>query len=132
MTSLDTLPAFLAACSAGLLLFVAALFLFLRLTPLPELRLIREGNEAAALALGGAMLGLALPLASAIAHSISLVDLLVWGAIALVVQLASYAGIRLAFPDLSDGIAAGRRASGLVAAATALAFGLINAASMTP
>ena len=42
---------------------------------------------AAALNLGGAILGFCLPLASTIAHSVSIADVAMWALVALVVQI---------------------------------------------
>jgi uncharacterized membrane protein YjfL (UPF0719 family) len=78
--------------------------------PYREIALIREGNAAAAASLSGAILGFVLPLASAITHSVSLLDMAVWGLIALVVQLLVYgvAARFLLLPDLGRDIPAGQ------------------------
>ncbi|HEX5261891.1 MAG TPA: DUF350 domain-containing protein, partial [Phenylobacterium sp.] len=47
------------------ILFAAAA-LYIMLTPQKEVALVREGNVAAAVSLGGILLGLAIPLASAL------------------------------------------------------------------
>lgn len=79
MTSLATLPGFITHFLAGLVLLGGAVFVHVRVTPHDEEGLIRAGNAAAAVALGGTILGFALPLASAIAHSANLLDAAVWG-----------------------------------------------------
>ncbi|MFH7234241.1 DUF350 domain-containing protein, partial [Klebsiella pneumoniae] len=43
-------------------------------TPYHEKSLIREGNTAAAITLGAALLGYVLPLASALTHTVSLLE----------------------------------------------------------
>ena len=53
-------------------------------TPHPEFTLIRQGNVAAAISLGGAIVGYTVPLAKAVSQSESISDLLVWGGVALV------------------------------------------------
>ena len=58
--------------------FAAFLAAYTRVMPLHEWRLIREGNTAVALVLGGAMLGFAIPLATAIVRSGNLADMAVW------------------------------------------------------
>jgi putative membrane protein len=102
-----------------------------RITPHPEIRLIREGNAAAAASLGGALIGFALPLASAVENSVSLLDMLLWAAVALVVQLLAYAIARLLVRDIASQIEAGRVSAGVLLGALAIAIGLLNAASMT-
>ena len=90
-----------------------------------------EGNVAAAISLSGAILGFMLPLASAIAHSVSLIDMLVWGVVALVVQLAVFAVVNRALPHFGEAIRAGRTAAATLLASLAIAVGLLNAACMT-
>jgi putative membrane protein len=114
-------------------LFLVALFLviYLRVTPYREIALIREGNAAAAASLSGALLGFVLPLASAVAHSVNLLDMAIWGAIALVVQIAAYGVARLVIPGFARGIPAGNVAEGVFVGALSLGIGILNAASMT-
>ena len=129
--SLSGLPAFISYfATAGALL---ALFLgvYLWITPYREIALIRAGNAAAAASLSGALLGFVLPLASAIAHSVSLLDMAIWGLIALIVQLLAYLAARLLLPGLAADIPAGQVAAGILTGALSLAVGILNAACMT-
>ncbi len=67
--------------------------------------MIREGNIAAAVALNGGLLGFVIPLASVIAHSATLVDLVAWGVVALVVQLGEFLVARvLLMPHLPQAV----------------------------
>jgi putative membrane protein len=131
LSSFSTLPAFIAYLSLGLLLLALFVACYTWFTPLRELALIRAGNTAAATSLGGAVFGFALPLASAIAHSVSLVDLAVWGVIALVVQLLTFALLRLGMRDLPRQIEAGQLSVAMFAAIVSVAVGAINAAAMS-
>lgn len=129
--SLSGLPAFISYfATAGALL---ALFLgvYLWITPYREIALIRAGNAAAAASLSGALLGFVLPLASAIAHSVGLLDMAIWGLVALIVQLLAYLAARLLLPGLAADIPAGQIAAGVLTGALALAVGILNAACMT-
>ena len=72
-----------------------------------------------------------LPLANAIAHSVSVVDMVIWGVIALVVQVAVFAVVSRALPQFGDGIRSGKAASATLLAALAVAVGVLNAACMT-
>ncbi len=94
-------------------------------------RLIREGNTAAAASLGGAVIGFVLPLASSIENSVAFLDMLLWGAVALVVQTLGYLVVRALVPQISADIAAGKTASGVFLGAMAIALGILNAACMT-
>ncbi|MDS4021884.1 MAG: DUF350 domain-containing protein [Candidatus Competibacter sp.] len=129
--SLAGLPSFLLyfAIAIGLLLLFLLAYIFI--TPYREIALIREGNAAAAASLSGALLGFVLPLASAIAHSVSLPDMAIWGLIALVIQLLVYLAARLLLPDLARDIPAGKVATGVFLGALSLAIGIVNAACMT-
>ena len=57
-----------AGCTL-LMLFIGA-FVYSILTPYKEIQQIREGNSAAAVAYGGVIIGLALPLAASMAASV--------------------------------------------------------------
>jgi putative membrane protein len=112
---------------------LAGLFLliYVLITPWREFRLIRAGNSAAAIALVGALLGFCLPLANTIAHSVSLVDVVLWSLVALVVQVIVHVAMRLLLPDLKQAIEADRLSAGVMAGGFATCFGLINAACLT-
>ncbi len=129
--SLAGLPAFLSYFAAAIGLLALFLLTYILITPYREIALIREGNPAAAASLSGAILGFVLPLASAIAHSVGLLDMAVWGSIALVVQLLVYFAARLLLPDLARDIPAGKVATGIFLGAMSLAIGVLNAACMT-
>ena len=54
------------------------LLVYTRVTPHREFQLIREGNVAAALSLGGAVLGFSLTLSSSIQHNATFGMFLLW------------------------------------------------------
>lgn len=124
-------PAFLTYFVATLVLVVLFIAIYIRITPYRELVLIREGNVAAAWSLAGALFGFVVPLAHAVAQSANLVDMLSWGAVAFVVQLLVYVGVRFTMPGIVTGIPEGKVAHGLFLGAMSLAAGLLNAACMT-
>src|SRR5882724_4243631 len=96
-----------------------------------EFKLIRAGNTSAAIALIGALLGFCLPLANTIAHSVSLVDVVLWSLVALAVQVIVHIVMRLLLPDLKQAIEADRLSAGIMAGGFATCFGLISAACLT-
>jgi putative membrane protein len=77
------------------------------------------------------MVGFSLPLASAAANSVSIVDFIIWAAIGGIVQLAAFGIAAAAQKGLSARITAGETAAGLWAGGVALITGLLNAACMT-
>ena len=128
---LATLPNFLAYLGAAIVLLVAFMAIYLRVTPYDEIALIRKNNVAAAISLSGALLGFAMPIANVIAHSDTLLDLAVWGVIAGIVQLLAWLVARVALPRLKEAIEAGLVAPATFVAALSVTVGLLNAACMT-
>lgn len=128
---LADLPAYLAYAVTSLLLLTAFLAIYVLITPYPEIRLIREGNRAAAYSFGGTTIGLAVALFSVLAGATSLLDLALWGAVALTFQLLAFFAARLLLPGLRAGIEGGRDSYGLTLGAMSIAVGFVNAGSLT-
>ena len=131
MISLQGLGSFLIYLAAALVAETAFLLLYMAVTPHREGALIRAGNTAAAVSLSGAVAGFTLPLASAIVHSISLADMLVWSAIALVVQIVVFLGVDRTLRHISKHIEEGNVAAGATLAGASVAIGIVNAACLT-
>lgn len=124
--------AFLIAFGTALAFLIAFQFLYQMVTPHNERRLIREGNAAAAIVLGGALLGYAIPVASAMTQAHSLAEFAAWAALAGIIQIVAFLIVRrLVVSDVSDRIERGEVPVALWLAALSIAIGLINAASMT-
>lgn len=83
-------PDFIIQLGVALGLFVASLIIYVLMTPHRELELIRAGNPSAALAFGGVVVGLAIPLGTCLAHAFNLWDLLIWGIVTLLLQLLAF------------------------------------------
>ncbi|MFA7348016.1 MAG: DUF350 domain-containing protein [Desulfurivibrionaceae bacterium] len=115
----------------SVLLLVAFAVLYSRVTPYREFTLIADGNEAAAYSFTGALIGFALPLGSAIAHSVALADMVLWGIVALVVQILTFLMVRVIFPNLVADIPANKVSKGIFLGAVSIAVGILNAACMT-
>ena len=131
MTSLAALPSFLGYFASALGLLAVFLAIYTTLTPYPEWTLIRGGNTAAALALAGAALAFCLPLASAIAHSVGVVDMIVWALVAMAIQLLWFAGLRMFRREICEAITRNDLAAATLLAAGSVAVGLLNAACLT-
>lgn len=128
---LATLPNFLVYFGASLALTALFIVIYTAFTPYREWALIRAGNDAAAISLSGAAIGFILPLASSIAHSTSWLDMVVWGLVAMVVQLGTFLLARVIKPQLTQDIGAGRTAPAVSLAAMSLGVGILNAACLT-
>jgi putative membrane protein len=124
----DDFLVYLGISLAYLAVFVA---IYIRITPYREMQLIREGNMAASFSLSGAILGFIVPLASAIQHSVSLIDMAIWGLIAMAVQILAFVVAKLAIPSITRDIPEGKGAQGFFLGSLSLGVGLLNAACMS-
>jgi putative membrane protein len=124
----DDFLVYLGIAAVLLAVFVA---IYVRITPYREIALIRDGNMAAAFSLSGTIIGMVLPLSSAVQNSVNLIDLGVWCTIALAVQLIVFIVARIALPNIVHDIPAGKQASGIFLGAISIAAGLLNAAAMS-
>ena len=124
--------AFVVAFVAAGLFTVIFKIIYQWVTPYNEGKLIREGNVAAALALGGALVGYVLPLASALSNTGSLVEFAAWAALAGVLQIAAFTLVRVVvMKDVAARIEKGEIAAGVYLLSISLAVGVLNAACMT-
>ncbi len=123
-------PRFLMSTGAAGLMLLAAATVYVLLTPWKELALVRAGNTSAGIALSGALVGLAIPIASTLASSMSLAGLLIWGAIALVMQLIAYRVVDLILRDIPGRIAKDEVGAATLLAAAKLCAALILAAGL--
>lgn len=107
------------------------LAIYVAITPHKELALVREGNTAAAVSLGGAVVGLALPLAFCLAFAVSASDIIVWGVVTLGFQLAAFFIADFVLRDLSKRIAEGQVSSAIFLVSVKLATAFVNAAAIS-
>lgn len=105
-------------------------------TPQNEFALIREGKLAPAVSLVGALLGFVIPLGAVVSHSVSVLDVVLWGVLVLMVQIVVFFLAHLA-GDRLCGAVGGRISDGCMAAATftggiSLAAGILMAGCLVP
>lgn len=130
MPILTVLPDFLLDFAVATALVALYLAVYTFATAHNEFALIRRNVPSAALALGLSLVGFAIPLSSAMVFATTFVGLVLWGLVALVVQIVVYGLVRIVMPDLSPRIAKGEIAPALFLGAAAVAAGLINASAM--
>jgi putative membrane protein len=130
LQSLEGLPAFLVYFIVASVLVAAYLFVYTWITAHDEFALLKANNTSAAIALGLSLVGFVLPLTSSIGHADGVVDMTIWGVIALIVQVGVYYAARMAVPNLSTRIEAGEIAPAIWLGAASVAAGMLNAASM--
>lgn len=130
--SLQGLPAFLIYACVAAALCTLFLLAYTFVTPNKEFDLIfKEHNATASLAVGMSLLGFALPLASAIYNSAHIIDCVIWGVVALAVQLAAYFVAYVVHPNLGEAIRNNVMAAGIWVGFVSLAAGILSAAAMT-
>jgi putative membrane protein len=112
-----------------LILFVAAA-IYVLLTPHREISLIREGNTAAAISLGGVLVGLAIPLAVSLKAATNLIEIALWGAATVVVQLLIFRIVDMVLRGLPKRIQDGEVAAATMLVGAKLATALIIAAAV--
>lgn len=112
------------------MLFAAAA-VYIMLTPHKEITLIRAGNAAAALSLGGVLVGLAIPLAVSLKASTTLVELAIWGVSTVAVQLLIFRLVDLILHGLPKRIQDGEISAATMLVGAKLATALILGAAVS-
>ena len=131
ITSLyNGLPIFMLHGGTAILMLILGAFIYSKITPWNELDLIMEGNTAAAVSFSGAILGIAIPLAAALSSSISIWEIVVWGSVAIILQITVFLILDLVLPNLSEQIKANKIAAGIFIASNKIALALMNAAAV--
>lgn len=115
---------------------IVALFLFLYaiVTPYDDYKLIfKDNNTAAAIGFGGAIVGLSIPLYSALISSLSYGDFLTWAIVAMLIQLI-FALIMTRVNgkySFKNKVEEGKLSVGILMAFLSIAIGILNAGSMS-
>ena len=126
------LPMLLLQFLLVLALLVVGIFIYMAVTPFHERELVRNGNSAAATVLGGALVAIAIPLAALLATTGALLDILVWGVVAVLLQLLTVTIVLHSLRGMRAMIEAGQVAAAIPLVAAQLSIGLLNAAAMVP
>jgi len=111
-------------------IYLAGLFIYVKLTPHKELELVQEGNMAAAVSFSALVIGLALPLAACLVNKYSLFDVLLWGTVSLFLQLFLFRVTDAIFRDMPRRIQAGEVPAATVLAAFKIAGSIILAVAI--
>ena len=131
---LDTLwsglPILVVQLAATLGLLAIGIACYMALTPFHERQLVREGTTAAGIVFMGALVALAIPLAATLATSVVTLDILIWGVVAVVVQLLAFLLTAALFRGLRAMIEADNVGAACVLVGIQLAVALINAGAM--
>jgi putative membrane protein len=112
-------------------ILIAAAAVYILLTPHKEITLIREGNTAAAVSLGGVLVGLAMPLAVSMKASTNLIEIGLWGVATVVVQLLIFRLVDLVLHGLPKRIQEGEMSAAAFMVGAKLATAMIVAQAVS-
>ena len=132
MNYYETIPHFLAYFATTVLLAAMFIAVYIRVTPHREILLISQGNKAAAIQLVGTFLGFTIPVALVVVHSVNLLDVFLWGIVALVVQLLTFKAISVLFKGIEKKITEDCASSGIFIGGISLGIGILQACCMIP
>jgi putative membrane protein len=125
------LPVLILHFAVTVTILAVGMAIYIWMTPYRELELIRGGNVAAAIAMSGAILSMAIPLAFSLSVSVSVLDILAWGGVTLAILLLVYKIIDLLLKDLAARIEGGEIGAAILLAAVKLSVAAITAAAVS-
>ena len=123
-------PQFLIHGGVTLALLVAGCVVHVLLTPMKEMRLIRAGNVSAGISVGAVIVGLAVPMSACLATATTVYDILIWGVVAILLQLLAFRVADLLLHDLPKRIERDEVGAALVLAGVKVAAAMVMAAAL--
>ena len=123
-------PDFLIHGGVTLALLMAGCIVHMLLTPMKEMQLIRAGNVSAGISVGAVIVGLAVPMSACLATATSVYDILIWGVVAILLQLLAFRAADLLLRDLPKRIERDEVGAALVLAGVKIAAAMIMAAAL--
>ena len=124
-------PITLLHAGVTVLILLAAATLYVLLTPHREITLIREGNTAAAVSLGGVLVGLAIPLGVSLNASTNLIEIGLWGVATVIVQLLIFRLVDIVLRGLPRRIQEGEMSAATMLVGAKLATAIIIGAAVS-
>lgn len=124
------IPITLIHAGVTLLILIVGAAVYALLTPHREIQLIRDGNTAAAMSLGGVLVGLAIPLSASLSASNSALEMAIWGVMIIAVQLLAFRVIDLVLHGLPQRIQEGEISAATLLVGAKIASALILAAAV--
>jgi len=123
-------PDFLIHGGVTLALLMAGCIVHMLLTPMKEMQLIRAGNVSAGISVGAVIVGLAVPMSACLATATTVYDILIWGVVAILLQLLAFRASDLLLRDLPRRIERDEVGAALVLAGVKIAAAMIMAAAL--
>ncbi|MBB6443917.1 DUF350 domain-containing protein [Bacillus benzoevorans] len=133
MSFIELFTSTISYIGVALLLLLIGIILFEVTTKNKEFELIKNGNKAAVYAFGGRILGLGIVLYSSISNSINVLDMVIWGSVAIVMQIIVFYLAEWLTPkfNVTKAIDEDNQAIGLFLLFLSVSIGLIIAGSLT-
>lgn len=104
---------------------------YMAITPFRERELVARGNLAGGIVYAGSVVALAIPLAATLANSRVVLDIVVWGIVALILQLLAFAFATVLLRHLRAELEGGNVAAALSLVGLQIAVALLNAGAMS-
>ncbi len=123
-------PEFLIQGGITLALLMAGCIVHILLTPMKEMQLIKAGNVSAGISVAAVIVGLAIPMTACLETAVSIYDLLIWGVVAILLQLLAFRVVDLILHDLPHRIERDEIGAALLLAAVKLAAALVMASAL--
>ena len=125
------LPLYLAFLGTAVGLLVVAMAIYLMITPYHEIRLIRQGNQAAAYSFGGTAIGMAIVLHGTASGTFDVMELAAWGGVGLIGQIVVFLVVSVMIPGLRKGLEEDQVAYGVLLGALSISMGVLNAGALS-
>ena len=103
---------------------------YIFLTPIKEFKLIKDGNISASISFSGALLGIGIPLASSLSVSNSMLEIIIWGLTAILLQLLCFKVTDTFLKDLSKRNEDDQLATSILLFSIKISVSLINSAAI--
>jgi putative membrane protein len=123
-------PLTLMHAGITVLMLLFGSILYALLTPYKEISAIRDGNAAAAVAFGGVIVALAVPLAVSLQASTSWREIVIWGLASVLVQLLVFRITDFVLAGLPARVQEGEVSAAVLLVAAKLACAIILAAAV--
>ncbi len=123
-------PDFMLHGGITLVMIYAGAVIHILMTPMKEMELIRQGNTAAGIGVAGVILGLTIPMAACLGSASGIWDLIIWGAVAILLQMLAFRTTDLVLRDLPKRIERDEVGAALVLVAVKIAAALVMALAL--
>ncbi|MCW9033356.1 MAG: DUF350 domain-containing protein [Rhodospirillales bacterium] len=123
-------PYMLLHFSVTVAMLVVGLAIYIAITPYHEIKLIKSGNTSAAISFGAIVLGLGMTLAASMIGSVNVFDIIIYGFVAILIQLVTYRITDMLLRKLPERIENDEIPAAVTLGSLKLAVAFINSAAV--